>query len=283
MAKIPKSKVNRFQGLFRKAVNEGMSFHDQMVGVANILFEQGVHPEKMIDSMYKAAEHVGRRQPRPGEIEDIVRWVTRNPTVGGFARRTVKEVRKNQDIINLYASKGSVQKLKSRSGAIPTSAEEIITDLFDENALLHISPNIFKDTIKTRDQWLKDGVNGMQFMCPCEFHTTEKGRLKENVVLPRKYIVFETDDLPANWDGQAGLIDRLAEELPLKMVVSSSSKSYHAWYDASEADEATVKRVHDLVVVLGGDRAVLRPAQMVRFPWGQNEKTNKTQEVIFYA
>ena len=45
----------------------------------------------------------------------------------------------------------------------------------------------------------------MQFFCPCIFKDVETGRLAENVA-ERKYIVFETDDLPKDWDAQSGLL-----------------------------------------------------------------------------
>jgi NAD kinase len=122
----------------------------------------------------------------------------------------------------------------------------------------------------------------MQYLCPCIFKATEKGRLKENVDR-RRYIVFETDERPGDWDGQAGLIDRLAQELPLRMVLWSGNKSLHAWFDGSTPLKDKIQKFHDLVITLGGDRAVLREAQMVRFPWGTNSKTNNPQKVIYYS
>ena len=57
----------------------------------------------------------------------------------------------------------------------------------------------------------------MQYFCPCVFKGTEKGRLAENVDR-RKFIVFETDERPKDWDGQCGLIERLSQELELVMA-----------------------------------------------------------------
>ena len=67
------------------------------------------------------------------------------------------------------------------------------------------------------------------------------------------------------------------------MVTASGNKSLHALFDASTPCKDRIAKFMNLVVTLGGDRAVLRPSQMVRFPWGKNTKTNAIQEVIYYA
>ena len=49
------------------------------------------------------------------------------------------------------------------SKPIPTKPEPILETLYDDDELLHISPDIYHDTIKPRNQWVKDGLDGMQY------------------------------------------------------------------------------------------------------------------------
>jgi hypothetical protein len=233
--------------------------------------------------MHQASAEVTRRTPAVGEIERIIRWSYQNYGVDGLRRYEKPRVgvRKKQDIINRCAAKGSIEKLMKRSSGIPETSEGVLREMYHPNDLLHISPDIFHDQIKAASEWFEEGLGASQYLCPCTFKGKEKGRLALNVDI-RKYVVFETDEMEGNFDGQAGLIDRLAEELPLKMVCWSGNKSLHAFFDANIPNKNRIQDFHDLVITLGGDRAVLRAAQMVRCPWGTNSKTGKIQKVIFF-
>ena len=286
MAKLKSKTIHeKFDALYAKVEREGMGFHDQMISVANILRDHGVSPETAVELMHKASEKVSRRRPAIGEIERITAWSYQNKGVMNGMREYHKPketARRNQAVIDEWASKGSLSSLKSRSKRIPQKADYIIQDLYAEHELLHISEDIYHDTIKSAGDWIDGGLEKMQFFCPATFKGTEKGRLAENVDI-RRYIVFETDERPKDWDGQCGLIDRLSQELDLIMVTASGNKSLHALFDASTPCKDRIAKFMNLVVTLGGDRAVLRPSQMVRFPWGKNTKTNAIQEVIYYA
>ena len=286
MAKlITKSLGDKFAGLYSKVQREGMGFHEQMVAVTNILRDHGVGAEDTVKLMHEASDGVTRRKPSIGEIERIVAWSYRNKGVMDGMRNYEKPgitARRNQAVIDEWASKGSLSALKRQSKPIPNDPKTILQELYHSDELLHISPDIYHDTIKTTSEWISEGLDGMQYFCPCVFKGTEKGRLAENVDR-RKFIVFETDERPKDWDGQCGLIERLSQELELVMVTASGNKSLHALFDASTPCKDRIQRFTDLVITLGGDRAVLRPAQMVRFPWGVNSKTNQVQTVLYYA
>lgn len=279
-----KSFGEKVRDLFNRAEKEGMNYNTQMGHIANLCADFNIDPQIACDHMHIASLSVLRRRPKALEIENWIKWAyeKKQTSVNGLSSRKPKsQARRNDDIISEWASKGSLKNLMNRSKPIPPKPEPILETLYDDDELLHISPDIYHDTIKPRNQWVKDGLDGMQYFCPCIFKGDQKGRLAENVA-KRKYVVFETDDLPAQWDEQCGLIDRLSKELDLVMVVNSSSKSLHATFDA-DVDETKLQKFMDLVITLGGDRAVLRPSQMVRFPWGKNTKTGKTQEVIYYG
>jgi hypothetical protein len=109
------------------------------------------------------------------------------------------------------------------------------------------------------------------------------GRCNANVDF-RHYIVWESDreGLASNWDAQAGIITKLAESLPLKMVCFSGNKSLHAWYDCSTRRKDWVQDFLTLCVQVGADQATLRVAQLVRMPWGIRADNGRTQKPIYY-
>ena len=122
----------------------------------------------------------------------------------------------------------------------------------------------------------------MQYICQSVLRDPNAGRNNANVE-KQKWYVFEVDHLPKLWDQQAGLIVRLAQELPLKMVVYSGSKSLHSFFQGNVPRKDAVTRWFEVAKTLGGDSQVLDVScQLVRFPWGINTKTNHQQKVIFY-
>jgi hypothetical protein len=278
-----KSFIEWIQNLLVRAETEGMNYHDQMVQIAFILIYHKVPYPRIIELMHLASESVTRRKPRVGEIEGIVGWAGQNEGVGGKHdfKRPSKKVRRNQDIIDEWRSKGSVKALMARSGAIPKKSEVILKELFEQDSLLHLSPDIFRDHIKPLHEWIAEDLTNMQYLCPCSFKDRQHGRLAKNV-LQRKYVVFETDDLPDDWDGQAGLIERLAQEQRLILICWSGRASLHAWFRV-DGDQKSIEEFENLAITLSGDPAVIRrPAQMVRFPWGKNTKTGNQQQVIYF-
>lgn len=283
MAKLrTQSITDKFSRLLKKAVQTGMPYHDLMVVVANILRDHSVHPETAIELMYEASEKVTRRPPSTGEIERIVGWSYRNNStlpLKGWEKPNIG-AKMDQNIIAAWASKGDLKALMRRSAPVPPKPETILEELYADDDLLHISPDVFQDKIRPRKEWVADGLQDMQYFCPCLFKERDKGRVAENVG-SRKFLVFETDQMPKKWNAQVGLIERLGQELPLRMVIYSGNKSLHSFFECIPNKER-IQKFHDLVITLGGDQSVLRPSQMVRFPWGRNTKTGKTQKVVFY-
>lgn len=283
MAKLTAvSMSDKFVRLLKKAIQTGMPYHEQMVTVANVLRDHGVDPEVAIELMHQASEKVTRRPPATGEIERVVSWSWRNNAMrpsNNWERASVG-VKMDQTIIDAWASKGDLRALTKRSRPIPPKTETILEEFYDDDDLLHISRDVFQDTIKSRKDWVEEGLDKMQYFCPCLFKERDKGRVADNVE-SRRFLVFETDQMPKQWDSQAGLIERLAQELPLKMVVESGNKSLHSFFKCIPNKER-IKKFHDLVITLGGDQSVLRASQMVRLPWGQNSKTGKTQTVLYF-
>jgi hypothetical protein len=139
----------------------------------------------------------------------------------------------------------------------------------------------------TVKEWVEQDLREMQYICPAHLKCRELGRCLDNVDF-RRYLVYESDreGLAGNWDGQAGCIDRLSKDMPLKMVVFSGGKSLHAWFDISTRRKDQVQNFIGLCIQLGADPAALRPAQLVRMPGGIRREAGqlqtKEQKVIYY-
>ena len=284
MATLGTTPDKRFSALLKRAEAEGMGFHDMMVRAAAVMKRLGKTPEEAIELMHEAAEKVTRRQPATGEIERAVNYCYQNSSVGTGREweKPSDRVKVNRTLIAEFASKGSIEKLREKSGPIPPDARTILKDLYGENDLLYLAPDLYRGEVKSRSEWVATSMSEAQFLCPSTLKDRDGGRMAENVDL-RKYVVFETDNLPKDWDGQAGLIERLAEELPLRMVVWSGNKSLHATFQATTPLKDKIQKFYDLAVALGADRAVFRPAQLVRMPWGQRQDNAKVQKVIYYG
>jgi hypothetical protein len=283
MATLGSTPDKRFSALLQRAEDECMGFHDMMVRAASVMKRLGKTPEEAIELMHEAAEKVTRRQPATGEVERAVNYCYQQSSVGTGREYEKPNVMKvNQNLIAEFASKGSIAKLRGKSGPIPEDMATILNDLYGENDLLHLAPDIFRGDVKSQSEWLSNGIGQTQFICPAKFKDRDGGRMAENVD-SRKFVVFETDNLPQDWDGQAGLIERLAQELPLRMIVWSGNKSLHAWFDSTTRLKDKVQKFYDLAVQLGGDKAVLRPAQLVRMPWGHRQDNAKVQKVLYYG
>jgi hypothetical protein len=267
----------------RKIEQEGAIYHPQMVNVAFMLRDDGCSYHQAVFIMHEASKTVTRREPRPGEIEGAVAYAFQcSPDKSSkFSKQSTRKVRRNQAVIDEWASKGSANRLMEMSDQIPDHPSEILEHLFDGDDLLHLSPDIFHDQIVSLSEWIDAGLDKMQYFCPCTFKNRQHGRLAKNVLF-RKYIVFETDERPYDWDGQAGLIERLAQALPLVLVVASGNKSWHSFHLAN-GNESAIEKFNDLVITLGGDHSVTRPAQMVRFPFGTNSRTGNKQKVIYFS
>lgn len=118
-------------------------------------------------------------------------------------------------------------------------------------------------------------------------------RTKNNACHPddRRILVVEFDSeknaagicLPIPKDSQARRLRFLNTGDPhLLLVVDSSGKSIHGWFDVSRTDGATLQRWWHLALALGADPAGALTFQGFRYPNGRR-KNGKTQRVIYYA
>jgi hypothetical protein len=78
--------------------------------------------------------------------------------------------------------------------------------------------------------------------------------------------VVEFDDAPLQ--DQLRLIEYLAEQAPLLLVVFSENKSFHSWFDVAEFSESERIEFQQLACRLGADPALFRLSQPTRVPLG---------------
>ncbi len=261
---------------------EGFGYHVSIVKTAGILNSCNVPPEKAIEMMHKASEKVTRRELEPGEIERAVNYTYQS---SGEPSRYVKPKRKvSAELINEFGCRGDIDDLRSRSDNIPDQ-DRILAELYKSDTLLHLCREVFNGRdVKPRADWVNDGLEPYQYICPNPLKGLDRGRCLDNI-LSRKFVVFESDhpNIAGNWDIQAGLIDRLAKDMPLRMIVWSGNKSLHAWFQVEGKEERKVYKFLNLATMLGADSASLRPSQLVRMPWGKRTDNNKVQKVIYYG
>lgn len=276
----PHDKLSR---LLDNLDKNGYGYHVSIVKTAGILKSCNVEPERAIDMMHKASEEVTRRELEPGEIERAINYAYQ--ASDETAKRYVRPKKKvSKELINEFGCRGDIDDLRSRSDSIPTQ-RIIMTQLYDAENLLHLSKEVFNGRdVKSRSDWCDDGLEPYQFICPNPLKGYDRGRCLDNI-LTRKFVVFESDlpDVAGNWDIQAGLIDRLAKDMPLRMVIWSGNKSLHAWFQVEGKEERKVYKFLNLATMLGADSASLRPSQLVRMPWGKRTDNNKVQKVIYYG
>jgi len=285
MARLGKPATTRFAALYDKAVKEGWGYHEQMLKAASLMKELGVEPKDAIDMMEKAGEEVSRRRQQPGEIARVVGFVYQNeftPRPYDIPKHGVKAQPK---LINEFSRNGSIERLMARSQTIPQTMGEVLSKLYEPNALLHLSPHhCLPQDVKSCEEWVSGDLTDRQYICPAHLKTRAVGRRNDNV-LHRHVIVYESDrdGLAGNWNAQAGIIERLAQDLPLRLCVASGNQSIHSWFDCSTRRKDQVKDFITKCVELGADPACLRPAQLVRAPWGVRTSNGKIQKVIYYA
>lgn len=276
--------ADKFQVLLDKFDKQGIGYHASIVSCAGLFKSLNVNPEVASDLLYKASEEVTRRPLQPGEIENAIAHAYQERSL--TARKYITPKKEINDILMAEIAKdGDCDALRAKSKKLPLNARQILRDFYDAEDLIHLTRDVFNGReVLTRDEWIDQGPENFQYITPNPLKDRDNGRTLMNIK-ERRFIVFESD-LPTvaeKWDAQAGLIDRLALDMPLRMVVWSGNKSLHAWYDVRGQKEEHVYDFCNLAVTIGADSASLRPSQLVRMPFGHRKDLGKEQKVIYYG
>ena len=125
-------------------------------------------------------------------------------------------------------------------------ADNIVEDGYDQ-----LIANPMRRTLTTEERVEK--VNG-------KLKYASGGRCLEFASETLDVITYEADKMPPK--NQLGVIRYLARHLPLVSVLFSAGKSYHATFSAKGVKD--IHALRKMFVDLGGDCAVLSPAQLTR-------------------
>ena len=277
-----KSLREKLEDLMRRVESGELGYHDQQIRVSKILQDEKIPNEVIWEEFQKARDKVQRRFASDTELQNAISWKSNGINNSRPYEKPDRVVKPCQASIDTWASMGKVEDLMRSSNEIPQDPKDILRDMYEPNDYLFIHETLGLGPILTRDEWCERDLTNMQFICQSILRDPKAGRNNANVE-KQKWYVFETDLMPKDWDGQAGLIIRLSQELPLKAVVASGSKSLHSFFQGNVPRKDKIKRWFELAKMLGGDNQVLDVrCQLVRFFWGLNQKTNQRQKVIFY-
>ncbi len=174
----------------------------------------------------------------------------------------------------------------------------ILKRLFPADALLCLALRQNLAVTLPLREWLTYPPDQLQFIVPSPMLArtgqTQDGRdsyRSLNNVGPRRFLVCECDFSEFAKDGKtqtvytplirklrgsgisardmcASVLWRLAEQMPLAMVVFSGGKSLHGWFNVQGLPEGVVLRFMRAAVLLGADDATYTPVQLVRLPGG---------------
>ena len=183
---------------------------------------------------------------------------------------------------------GALERLRSQSPVasphlIPGA--DIIDRFFGEETLLCMGTAPERTSTEKRG-FFRGSEAGLPYMVPNAMSErrgmTKDGRISNRClsnVGPRGRIVVEYDS--GNLDEQAALhLHFRANNVPLKMVVFSGSKSLHGWFDVSGLSGAEIDQVCRYAAYLGADTATFSPIQLVRTPNARRDE--KTLQAVQY-
>lgn len=234
------------------------------------------------------------RTPNQGEIENTLRKIYGEPIARPSAFRSnppraslpthqddslINEVRKsgfNQSALTLESPNKNPDSL---------SSAEVLERLFPDDPLLCFAPFPYKCFVKRRSEFYR--VESLPYMVPQPMLPSAvsakppEGIRNKDTIGPRKYIVYESDNL--DLDTQAAVIKRLSSELPLQVVVHSGNKSLHAWFRTEGRSEDELITFKRLAIWMGACTGPLLRTQLVRTPAAINSKTGKKQTVLYLS
>ena len=238
----------------------------------------------IIRKIKEASQLVSRRDFRPGEAEDIVRWARFTLANPSTVKRSHKSVRPSLPLIHRAVKGGGVAELKAVTATIPATAAEVLDRLYPPTDYVFIGSQPYNSTGKTIREWTELGteLGTRTFIVPNPFVDGAERRTG-GFLSHQRFIVHEVDRLDADWkpdhDQQASIILQLSKEMPLRLVVDSGNSSLHGWFDTSGCSQPQIDAFIEHSLSLGGDPMTLRPTQLVRLPLGSRD--GKPQRVLY--
>jgi hypothetical protein len=174
------------------------------------------------------------------------------------------------------------------AGISPSSlpnASSAVSTLFHPSELLCMASKPFNAKTAKLEEWLPvcDSLpfmvaSPMTALTGVNLSGKQSARCIANTGL-RRYAVVEFDhDSP---ETQLACIKKLAEVLPVTLILHSGGKSYHAWFYVEHLEPKIVVDFLCGAAILGADPAVFVRCQLVRIPGGLREP-GVPQPVIYF-
>ncbi len=191
-----------------------------------------------------------------------------------------------QSVIDQIAPVPLDELLATSPGPCNLSTFEYLDKLFEPDHLLCMAPRLWLPATQLLRDFPRRAECHFQLMVPNPMTalsgTTKEGksspRSLENVG-PRRYLVIEFDSGTAEL--QAGLLRRLAQVLPVCLIVWSGQKSLHGWFSLEGVPPGLLEQIMDAALVLGADPATLSPIQFIRTPNAVRD-TGVVQSVLYF-
>lgn len=180
------------------------------------------------------------------------------------------------------------EALTLRWGCCQKYTFDILSEIFEPEDFVVLGQTTKGNTCGTFGEWVnsKRELEDFPFFVPALMKgrrgltqkNTPSGRCNNNV-LRRIFLIVEFDNL--NTAGQMAIIYHLAGFAPLRYVIHSGGKSYHAAFEVRNQTEDQLREFMDYAVRLGADKALFTPCQFARTPGATRDNGNE-QKVIVY-
>ena len=135
------------------------------------------------------------------------------------------------------------------------------------------------------DQFLQS-AGGLEQVVPspmtAKYGKTKDGKQSQHTLDatgPRRFLIVEGDKIEK--DIQAAILLKLAEKMPLALVVDSGGKSLHGWFYVDGQNEDKVLSFFRRACVLGADRGLWTRSQFARMPGGMRSNGNR-QNILYW-
>lgn len=262
-----------------------LSHHDILLRLSLVVTRYTKDPAEAEKALLALLNKVSHRPNQPAELRNAIKGAYHRHNHPDLPKNPIKVAQPDPALKeNNLGYAGIFEKYTLRSDPIPMNAEDALKGLFNPDESIFVqrvvaersAPMTIAQAIAMPD------LADYQFTTYNTFPADATNR-SEAQVHGRKYFIHETDDPSLSFEQQLGLIQRLEQIAPLKMIVNSGGKSLHAWFHWIEGYK---KDFLELSQKLGGDPRFKLMNQLCRLPWGTRRKECEPypakQEVIFW-
>lgn len=214
-------------------------------------------PDEEIEAAVDFA-YEGNGQPRPGTMTEGLDWPEIDlPLVERVLRDT-------QPLFDPAADTG-------------LGARDVLPSLFYPDEFVCVGPSARSAIVRSLNATLSDAAlqqfivpNPMRGRSALNYRGKPSARCQNNTGL-RRHLVVEFDSSTMTKPIQAILLSKLAQFVPLRLVVDSGGKSLHGWFRVDHLGLRDQARVFAVGCLLGGDPTRWDICGWLRMPGGMRQ------------